>query len=216
MTTTIEALNWRYATKVFDEKEKLTNEQLDQIVEIVRLTPSSMGILPYQFLLVADQEIQDKLTVASYGQKQISSAAALGIWVIGDPLEQGWIDRAADLNIEVRGLDPLMARSYMDKFKQSMESKSREERLQWASRQAYIALGSLMTALAVEGIDSCPMEGFISDQYNHILGLDQRGLSTIVVLAIGKRSPNDQTAMAPKVRRPKNEFLISDERFSLV
>jgi len=216
MLKTIEALNWRYATKIFDEKESLSDDQLNHIAEIVRLNPSSMGIQPYRFLLLSDKEIQKQLTGASYGQKQISSASALGIWVIGDPIAQGWIDRAAELNADIRGIDPVQAKSYMDNFKQKMASKTQSERLQWAARQAYIALGSLMTALALEGIDSCPMEGFDPQRYDQILGLDEQGLSTVVVLAIGKRSEQDQTARAAKVRRPQEEFLIPKQEYELV
>ena len=39
----------------------------------------------------------------------------------------------------------------------------------WATKQAYIALGNVMSAAAQIGIDSCPVEGFISQEVTKIL-----------------------------------------------
>ena len=71
---------------------------------------------------------------------------------------------------------------------------------EWATRQAYIALGNLMTCAAVLGVDACPMEGFVPAEYDRVLGLEQQRLRTVVCCALGYRAANDKYAGLPKVR----------------
>jgi len=78
----------------------------------------------------------------------------------------------------------------------------------WAARQAYIALGNFLTSAALLGIDACPMEGIEPEKYNEILGLNEQGLSAVVVAAAGYRAPDDTYAALKKVRFPKEEVLV--------
>jgi nitroreductase len=80
------------------------------------------------------------------------------------------------------------------------ETMSREARHAWNTRQVYIALGQLMTAAAVLGIDTCPMEGISAAAYDRILGLENSGYATAVACALGYRSADDKYAAAPKAR----------------
>jgi nitroreductase len=79
---------------------------------------------------------------------------------------------------------------------------------EWATRQAYIALGNFMTSAAVVGVDTCPMEGIDAVKYDEILGLPAMGYHTVVACAAGYRSPGDKYATAPKVRFPAAELVI--------
>ena len=80
-------------------------------------------------------------------------------------------------------------------------------RLHWSKLQTYIALGQLMTTAAVLGVDACPMEGINPAEYDRILDLPSKGLTTSVACALGYRSDNDKYASAAKVRFPKNDLL---------
>jgi nitroreductase len=82
-------------------------------------------------------------------------------------------------------------------------------KIQWAKLQTYIALGQLMTSAALLGVDACPMEGIIPAEYDRILGLSEKGLTTSVACALGYRSGDDKYATAPKVRFEKSELLTT-------
>jgi nitroreductase len=78
---------------------------------------------------------------------------------------------------------------------------------EWAARQAYIALGNLMTSAAVLGVDACPMEGFVPAEFDRILGLKNSGYATVVCCALGYRSPGDKYSKQPKVRFDAKELV---------
>ncbi|MGO9200281.1 MAG: nitroreductase family protein [Limisphaerales bacterium] len=77
----------------------------------------------------------------------------------------------------------------------------------WTVRQAYTALGSLLTCAALLGVDACPMEGFAPAEFDEILGLAGQGLRSAVACALGYRSSSDKYASAPKVRLPRSQLV---------
>ncbi|MGC4016706.1 MAG: nitroreductase family protein [Luteolibacter sp.] len=89
-----------------------------------------------------------------------------------------------------------------------IQGKDDEARDAWARRQVYIALGNFLTSAALLGIDACPMEGFSPPDYDRILGLEEKGLSAVVVATAGYRSPEDKYAGLPKVRFPREQVLL--------
>ena len=54
----IENLQWREATKVFDETKKISEADMNTILESARLAPSSFGVEPWKFLVIKNQELQ--------------------------------------------------------------------------------------------------------------------------------------------------------------
>jgi nitroreductase len=89
-----------------------------------------------------------------------------------------------------------------------MQDKSVEERLQWSKNQAYIALGNLMTVCAIEGIDACPMEGFVPEKCDNVLNLDEKGLKSVLLLPVGYRAEDDMFASFKKVRKSLEDTII--------
>ena len=82
-----------------------------------------------------------------------------------------------------------------------------DSHLDWNARQVYIALGQLMLAAAMLGVDTCPMEGIIPAEYDKLLGLDGSDYTSVVGCAIGYRHPEDQGATAKKVRFPAEDMI---------
>lgn len=87
-------------------------------------------------------------------------------------------------------------------------SMDAETRFSWAKSQAYIALGTTLSAAADLRIDSCPMEGFVPDQFMNILGLESENLKPAAMLPIGYRSEEDVYSKMPKVRKTREDFVI--------
>ena len=204
----LDQLNWRYATKQFDSTRKIHTEDWASLEEALRLSPSSVGLQPWKFLVINDPELRAKLQPASYGQAQIVDASHLVVFTTKVNLGEADVDAHIAKVAEVKGvpvedLAPLKAMAMGG----IVSGKSDEERRAWAFNQTYIALGNLLTSAALLGIDACPMEGFSRDEYNRILGLTEQGLGSAGVATLGYRSSGDKYGTAPKVRFDRDEVI---------
>jgi nitroreductase len=205
----LEALNWRYATKKFDADRTLSEDQVEQLLEAVRLSASSYGLQPYKVLLVRDPEVRARLQPACWNQPQVTQASHL--LVLASPTDFGGelIDTYLDEVAGSRGIPREGLSGYGDFMKSKLLGLSAREKSEWAARQAYIALGNLLAAAAFLQIDTCPMEGFVPQQVDEILGLPEKGLTATLIIPVGYRSGEDATQHARKVRRPAAEMIIS-------
>ena len=208
MSSIIEALNWRYATKQFDATKKLTQEQIDTLTEAIRLSASSYGLQPWKFITVTNPAIRQKLREAAWNQSQITDASHVIVFAIRKDINEALVDEFIASVAKTRGLKVEDLKGYSDMIKGSIQGKSADALKDWATRQVYIALGTLLTAAAIEKIDVCPMEGFDSKKFDEILGLEKLGLESRVVGAIGFRSAGDTTAAYKKARYSKEEVFI--------
>jgi nitroreductase len=205
----ISQLNWRYATKQFDPKRKISDRDWAALEEALLLTPSSFGLQPWTFIVVKDPAVRAKLLPASWGQSQIIDASHLVVFASRTSLGESDLDAHLKRIAEVRGTSveelagfrAMMAGSLM----KGMDASGRDA---WARNQVYIALGNLLAAAAMLGIDACPMEGIDRAQYDALLGLSQKGLASAMVATLGYRSPADKYAAAPKVRFPREKVFI--------
>ncbi|HJU83146.1 MAG TPA: NAD(P)H-dependent oxidoreductase [Holophagaceae bacterium] len=202
----VDQLNWRYATKRFDPARKIDPATWSALEEALVLTPSSYGLQPYRFIEVRDPGLRARLRPASWGQSQIEEASHLVVFAIKKDMGEAHIDHYLDRIAKVRGV----ARESLAGFRAMMvknlvESPAAAQIDQWAARQAYIALGNFMTAAAMLGVDTCPIEGLDPAAYDQILGLED--YATVCVCAAGYRSEGDKYADLPKVRFPEAELI---------
>lgn len=201
------ALRFRYATKAFDPARKIPAETWDAIEKSLVLTPSSFGLQPWKFLVIDSLEIREKLKAASWNQPQLTDASHLVVLTARTDLAQADIDSWVSRLSEVQGI-PLDALGGLSGMISSFSSAmTPAEKQAWNTRQVYIALGQLMTAAAVLGIDSCPLEGISPADYDTVLGLPGTGYATAVACALGYRSPEDKYAVAPKARFPDGQII---------
>jgi nitroreductase len=206
-TTLLDALNWRYATKSFDPTKKLPAATLEALLDALVLAPSSFGLQPWKFIVVEDPELRTRLRAVSWNQTQVTDASQLVVFTARETLDAGDIDEhlahtAAVRGIEAATLEPL--RQMMTGF---TAGRPDEDLFVWNSRQVYIALGQLMTAAAMLGVDSCPLEGISTTAYDEILGLAGSGYLTVCACVLGYRADDDKYAAAPKVRYPRERVV---------
>jgi nitroreductase len=197
----IDALEWRYATKVFDPARKIPSEIWAALEKTLVLTPSSYGLQPYQFLIVQDPAKRAALLPHSWGQKQVVDCSHFVVFTARTEMKEAdiakWIARIS----AVRGLPAESMNFYRDMMLGDVVNGVRGKIAhEWAARQTYIALGNLMTAAAVLGVDTCPMEGLVPAEYDKVLQLDGSGYATVVACALGYRAAGDKYASLPKVR----------------
>lgn len=203
----LEQLNWRYAVKKFDPLKKLSEAQLERVLEATRLSASSYGLQPYKVIVVKDPAIREALKAVSWNQPQITDASHLVIFARYDELKDGHVDTYMGRIAGIRNLQRKELEGFENVVKGTVNSLSEDAAAIWTSKQAYLALGTLLTASAVEGIDACPMEGFDAAAYDRILGLKAKNLRTVVVAAIGFRADEDGMQHAKKVRQPLEDFV---------
>lgn len=211
MKTVIDGLKWRYATKKFDPTKKLSPEQLDSLLEAMRLSPSSYGLQPWKFIVVTNPEKREQLKAAGYGQQQITDASHLIVFAVDTRINNEDIDKYIHAIAQTRGIPEESLKDFEGMMKGFVAGKTPEELTEWAARQAYIALGVLITACSVGEIDVAPMEGFDPAKFDEILELGKLDLATKVIAAVGFRAQDDAFAQMAKVRYPKEEVVITYE-----
>ncbi|MBJ6367295.1 NAD(P)H-dependent oxidoreductase [Snuella sedimenti] len=205
---TIKYLEWRYATKKFDTGKILTDNKLNVLKQAFNLTATSFGLQTIKLVIVENKELREALVQYSYNQKQVMEAShLLVICIQRDIVEDDVNDYYKNIKT-TRDTPETILDPYKKELIKTVKGMSVEERQQWSKNQAYIALGNLMTVCAVEGIDSCPMEGFVSDDYDNMLKLSEKGLKSVLLLPVGYRSHDDMFAGFEKVRRPLAETII--------
>ena len=197
----IENLKWRYATKKYDTTKKVSEDDLQQIKEAIRLSPSSYGLQAFKILDIKDKDIREKLKLASYWQPQITEASHLLVFCGYANVNDGHIDEYLNLKADTQGFDVELLKEFRNFMKVFIEGRKSGKQV-WTAKQTYIALSNAIAACAELKIDSTPMEGFEAEKYNEILGLSSKGLKADVLLAIGYRSDEDKTQYDVKIRKP--------------
>jgi nitroreductase len=202
------ALEWRYATKAFDVTRKIPAEVWAALEKTLVLTPTSYGMQPYKFLIIENPAKRAELLPHSWGQKQVVDASHFVVFTARTEITEADIDRLIHRTTTIRKLPADTLGSYRGMIVGELINGPRGKNARgWATNQAYIALGNLMTAAAVLKIDTCPMEGLVPAEYDKILGLEKSGYFTVVACALGYRSPNDKYAALAKVRYEAKELV---------
>jgi len=209
MSTLLDNLNWRYATKKFDATKKISSEDLNTLKEAVRLAASSYGLQPYKVVIVENPEIREQLKAAAYGQTQITDSSQL--FIFANDLNAGPESVAAYIqNIsETRGVPTEALGGFADMMNGVISNLSQDAKNIWTAKQTYIALGTLLAAAAELKIDATPMEGFNAAAFNEILGFDKLGLNASVIATVGYRHTEDDTQHYKKVRKSHEELFIT-------
>ncbi|MDQ5911927.1 MAG: hypothetical protein QG568_140 [Patescibacteria group bacterium] len=209
MNNIINALNWRYATKSFDSLKKLSDEQLDTILESMRLSASSYGLQPWKFVVVSNPETRTALRTAAWDQTQVTDASAFIVLAVRTDVDVAYVDAYMKSIADTRGMDVTALSGFADTIKGTISRRTAEQVVEWSSRQVYIALGTALTTAAQLEVDACPMEGFDEAKFDEILGLKEMNLASRVCLALGFRSIEDASASYKKVRLVKDEVVVT-------
>jgi nitroreductase len=204
----LKALQWRYATKSFDSEFILSKDQIDLLKQAFNLTPTSYGLQPLKLIVISDKNLQQKLCEASFNQPQVKSASHLFIVCVEKRVDTTFIKKHFELVKDIRKTPDEVLKPFRDFLIEDFSKKDDEQIDKWATNQAYLALGNMLTICAIQKIDACPMEGFLPHKYAEILNLDTNLLQPVLVLPVGKRDASDKFADFKKVRKPLDEVVV--------
>ena len=183
----IDSLNWRYATTKFDRNKKIPDSDILKLKEIVKLSPSSWGRLLMN------------VQISGHSLKVVHEKD------IDQMIDQFHILRSNDKDYSKESIE-----NYSNEVKKSVLGMNKHKQSEWLKKQCYIALGQLMVGCADMRIDSCPMEGFKSNEFDEILDLSSQNLTSVVLLPVGYRSEEDKYQHKTKVRKPNNLLFVDD------
>ncbi|WMX14288.1 nitroreductase family protein [Aureispira sp. CCB-E] len=187
----IESMQKRYTTKKYDASKKIEAEKIQELKQILQLSPSSINSQPWKFTFVNDAETKEKLSQVS--------------WLnTNKVLDSDWVvvfSRINDINLFENVIESELPKGAVDYYKEFIKNKPEEEIMAWFDKQVYLALGVFLSACAEMGIDATPMEGIEPQNYDRIL--KNNDYATIVAVAIGYRDNDDfnQPSKKPKSRR---------------
>jgi nitroreductase len=200
-------LMWRYATKKFDPRQKLTLAETDMLEEALRLAPSSYGFQLWKFYRIDDPAVRIAVRAAGNDQPQITDAShlyALASKVV--PTEQDVISLIESIKASRGATDESLAK-HKGSLEHSITGKPAGEVAAGTAKQIFIALGFLLDAAAQHKIDACPMGGFDPVRVSEIVGAAKEGYAVQVLCPVGHRAADDAYAAMKKVRYPKEQVI---------
>jgi nitroreductase / dihydropteridine reductase len=198
----------RYTTKAYDATKKIPQEQFERLIEILRLTPSSINIQPWHFFIADHDVAKQRIAKALVGKyaynapKVLDSSHTILFCTKADISEEHLANLLQQDDLSGRFKDEQAKQGQKDS-RTGYVSYYRNEKgdiQRWAENQTFIALGQMLLAAGIEGIDATPMGGFDEAILTDEFGLTEKNLIPSVILTLGYRSETDFNAKLPKSR----------------
>jgi len=190
----------RYATKKFDGK-RIPEGKINEFIELVRFAPSALNLQPWKIKVITDQKIKEQLFPATFNQEQATTCSHLLVFCANTDLD-GLIKKVDQTLKEGRVPDE-MRNMVIGRAKEMNGRMSPEQRLGWAQRQVFLALGNALNGAKALGFDSCPMTGFDPQEYSRILKLPPHLVPT-ALCPLGYAADKPM----PKLRFPKEDIFF--------
>jgi len=203
----LDKLNWRYAAKAMNGK-KVSSEKINNIIEAARLAPTSSGLQPFEIIVVKNQAIKEAIRPVAWNQSVITDCSHLLVFAAWDTYTAERINKAFDLVNEVRGFKNEGWEAYRQKLLSFYPQQDEEINFNHAAKQAYIAFSAAIIAAAYQEVDATPIEGFEPEAVDKILGLNEKGLKSCVLLPLGYRDADkDWLVNLTKVRKSAEDLV---------
>lgn len=200
----------RYATKAYDAEKKIPQTQFEKLLEVLRFSPSSVNIQPWHFLVAESDEAKQRIASALTGNYVYNAAKVLHsshtlVFCTRTDISAEYLEQLLQQDDASGRFKDEAAKQgqrdtrhgYVEFYRNELKNLS-----SWMENQTYLALGQLLFAAGLEGIDATPMEGFDRDTLNKEFKLTEKGLKASIIVALGYRSDSDFNAKLPKSRLP--------------
>lgn len=189
-----------HACKAFDESKKISEEQLLEILEAGRLTPSSFGLEHTRMLVISNQELKEAMMSFCWNQKQFPTSSEVVVLksLVSDIIAPSeYIQKS----MQERGLDE----RFMQRLQAFQEAnfKERADFESWSMKQAYLVASSMVNCAAFMGIDSCYIEGFEREKLEEFFKIDTQKERIALILTFSYRVKEQK----PKHRKPLQDLV---------
>lgn len=205
----LDSLEWRHAVKAFNPEQKVSDENIEKIIEAVRLAPTSSGLQQFRVIAISNQEIKEKLVPGALNPESMRDCSHVLVFAAWDKYTAERIDDVYDFTTEERDLPKGRFDSYTDQLKNLYLNQAEQLNFAHTSRQSYIGLGFALAQAAELKVDTCPAEGFDNKLVDEVLELEKHGLKSVSLLYVGVGDDEkDWIKTMKKVRIPREEFVI--------
>lgn len=199
-----EALDFRHACKIFDENKKISDSDFNEILRAGIMAPSSMGMEHWEFEVISDKNLREKMRLACWNQPQITTCSHLVVIYAkisdlhpeSDYVKKQIARRTDKTEAERENYKKMYASNVYGRY------KNLDEVFGWSKSNCFLAAQNMMVCAAMKGIDSCPIEGFVREDLDAVLGVDERR-KVALILPFGYRIKEAQT----KFRRNLSEVV---------
>lgn len=207
----VEISQTRYTTKHYAENKKIPNDIIEQLLTVLRNSPSSVNSQPWHFFIIDNDASKNKIlpAIADFNKPRVTESSHTIVFCVKTPIDDHHlVNLLAQEEQDGRfpSADLKQAQDQGRRYFVNLNSKTTELQFAWESKQLYIALGQLLFAAAAIGIDSTAIEGYDSAKMDEILDLKKQGLKSVVLASLGYRAENDGNAQRPKSRLPKEQI----------
>lgn len=209
----LNAYQWRHACKEFDSSKKISDEDFDFLLKVISLSPSSFGLQPYEIFILQNTNLINELHPYIWGgQKQFPTASHILMFVTRKDImvhDEYVVNMVTNIQQTPKDILELKQKKIHEhQIKEIGAKDNLQSLIDWGTKQAYIALGNLMSAAAEIDIDSCAIEGFVKSEINPILAkyqvIDLAKYEVSVFCCLGYRLIDP---VRPKLRKNINELI---------
>ncbi|ENM5735913.1 oxygen-insensitive NAD(P)H nitroreductase [Vibrio mimicus] len=206
----VQASQSRYSTKAFDASRKLSEQQVADIKELVRMSASSVNSQPWHFILAGSDEGKARIAKAAQGQfsfneRKILDASHVMVFCARTDMDEAYLlslleseDKDGRFANEEAKTGMHGARSYFV----GLHREALNDVQHWIQKQVYLNVGTLLLGASAMGIDAVPIEGFDAQVLDEEFGLTEKGFNSVVIVPLGYHSEDDFNAKLPKSRWP--------------
>ncbi|MDI2091839.1 oxygen-insensitive NAD(P)H nitroreductase [Commensalibacter oyaizuii] len=207
----VEISKKRYTTKYYDNQRHVSREVLEQLLTVLRNSPSSVNSQPWHFIVVDNRQSQNKIlpAISDFNHSRITDSTYTIIFCIRSSIDDQYLQHLLETEQKDGRLPNKDIEKGVDEGRRYFVGVNNDTLTNlhcWESRQLYLALGQFLFAAASIGIDSTPIEGFDPSKMDELLGLQTKGFKSVVIATIGYRAENDSNAQRPKSRLPEEEL----------
>ncbi|MBK4716229.1 MULTISPECIES: oxygen-insensitive NAD(P)H nitroreductase [Tenebrionibacter/Tenebrionicola group] len=202
----------RYTSKAYTPGRGLTDEQREQLLELLHLSPSSVNSQPWHFFVIESAEAKARILPAfnEANVAKVQNAAMVVVFTIRTEMSEDHLHALLAKEQQDGRFSSEEAKAGQDagrRYFVKLNSGSLEQQRNWMARQAYLSLGFLLLGAASMGLGATPVEGFTPQAMDELLNLHEQGLQSVVVATIGHRSEEDFNARLPKSRLPRESVI---------
>lgn len=214
-----EILNWRYTTKEFDPTKKISDADMEEVKNLLRMSPSSINLQPWHFIIAESKEGKERMAKGTQGffhfnEPKITNASAVVLFCAKTDVQEEYINHIVDTedkagrfpNEDIKNGFYGAMKAFVNIHKYDLKDEQH-----WIEKQVYLNIGSFLLGVASLKIDATPMEGIDVKALDEEFELREKGYTALVAVSLGYRTDSDfnATDKNPKARLAENEIFTS-------
>ncbi|SFW20481.1 oxygen-insensitive NAD(P)H nitroreductase [Cellulophaga fucicola] len=211
-----ETLDWRYTTKEYDTTKKISDADMTEVKNLLRMSPSSVNLQPWHFIVAETKEGKARIAKGtqgffSFNESKVTNASAVVLFCSKIDADDEYYQHIADTE-DKNGRFPNedIKKGFLGAVKAfaGIHKYDLKDLQHWMEKQVYLNIGSFLLGVATLGIDATPMEGIDVKVLDEEFGLREKGYTSLVAVSLGYRAESDfnSTEKTPKSRLAENEI----------